>query len=83
MPPVTHALQSPAYADPQSLSWGTSGLADYLADQPQWTWDAPEMKLSQAQQIELLQALETDGTGQIQNMIQQGRAIFDQRSTNP
>ncbi|KAF2838825.1 hypothetical protein M501DRAFT_1016911 [Patellaria atrata CBS 101060] len=43
---------------------------------PSWTQERPGMGLNQEQRNELLQSLETSGTGQLESMIQQSNAIF-------
>ncbi|KAF2755281.1 hypothetical protein EJ05DRAFT_128532 [Pseudovirgaria hyperparasitica] len=50
--------------------------ADFLSSQ-NWGLGKPDSGLTQEQQVELMQSLETTGTGQIDTMIEQSNALFN------
>lgn len=70
--PVMHrdAQQYP-FAQNNSLSY-----ADYLYP-PSWSLERSQLGLNQQQQLELMQSLESHGSNQIENMIQQSYALFN------
>jgi hypothetical protein len=87
MAPPKHGVQQPREISPfNTLPASTApGMdfssatqyANYLS-QPAWSTDRSQMVgIDQAQQVELLQSLETDGIGQVESMIQASNAIFN------
>ncbi|KAK7538310.1 fungal-specific transcription factor domain-containing protein [Phyllosticta citribraziliensis] len=57
---------------------------DYLdPSMPSWSQERPGAGLNQEQQFELLQSLETHGTGQIESMIEESNALFAPPSSMP
>lgn len=72
-PPVDNPL--PEDLNGYSMPYNNVEYSDYLYPQS-WAVEGQGMGLNQAQQIELMQSLETSGTNQIEFMIQQSNALF-------
>lgn len=72
---------APGSLNPAHLSQDTYPLSEQFLYQADWGVQRGSLGLDRAQQNELMRNLESSGTGQIENMIEQSNAIFGYHTT--
>ncbi|KAJ9669446.1 hypothetical protein H2201_000313 [Coniosporium apollinis] len=80
--PAQMQTQSPGYADLNGYFTLNPYAMPYqdLYGLPSWTQERSGNGLTQAEQMELMRSLETEGTGQIDTMIQESYAVLSPRA---